>query len=301
MKTILYLLLISPTLLAGSFSGAAGTSGSDAISKDSTAFVAWASGNLTPAYGSDVDSVWRTPAKAYGPATTSAADIVCLGNGGEIIMTFPRPIRDGIGPDFAVFENSFSHTFLELAFVEVSSDGINFFRFSNRSEGVNLIGGFGNVDPTTLNGLAGKYKSGFGTGFDLALLPTSPLLDLSQVRFVKLVDIIGNGSILDSSGAPIYDPTPTIGSGGFDLDAIGVIHQNENQFRVLNTELIDRILYLTWESNPGSLYQIETSTDLLDWAPIGTFPGVLDRGATTQLLNRSSATQRFWRVVWLAP
>jgi hypothetical protein len=38
-----------------------------------------------------------------------------------------------------------------------------------------------------------------------------------------VVDIVGDGAALDSFGHPIYDPTPTIGTGGFDLDAIAVL------------------------------------------------------------------------------
>ena len=52
-----------------------------------------------------------------------------LGDDGSLVLTFPAPIADGAGPDFAVFENAFSTEFLELAFVEVSSDGTNFTRF----------------------------------------------------------------------------------------------------------------------------------------------------------------------------
>lgn len=226
MKSLLLSIMLLPSaLVAGSFSGAVGTAGCEAISKDATAFEAWANGNLTPQYGTGVDTTWMTPAKAYGKATGDAFDIVCLGNGGKITMTFPRPIRNGDGPDFAIFENGFSSTFLELAFVEVSSDGVNYFRFPNRSEGVYAVGAFGMVDPTTLNGLTGKYQAGYGTPFDLSNLPLSPLLDCENIRFVRIVDIIGDGNTPDSTGHKIYDPTPTTGSGGFDLEAIGVLHQ----------------------------------------------------------------------------
>jgi len=44
---------------------------------------------------------------------------------------------------------------------------------------------------------------------------------------VRLVDIIGDDAHgnLDSNGHIIYDLTPTTGSGGFDLEAVGVLHQ----------------------------------------------------------------------------
>ena len=288
-------------LFAGSFSGAAGTPGSEAMAKDAAGFVAWANGNLAPVYGSGVDTTWKTPAKAHGKATGDPFDIVCLGNGGQITLSFPRPIRDGEGADFAVFENALSSTFLELAFVEVSSDGVNFVRFPNRSEGVYAVGGFGMVDPTTLNGLAGKHQVGYGTPFDLATLAGAPLLDRANIRFVRLVDILGNGTTLDSTGHPIYDPTPTTGSGGFDLEAIGVIHQNAGDFKIVRAEIADSAFQIAWESNPGSTYRIETATTLNGWMPIDTVTAAPDRAITSLALALGSSPQRFWRVVWLAP
>ena len=73
------------------------------------------------------------PADAYdfgtGLPSTSPTTVVSLGDGGSITLTFAHPLSDGTGPDLAVFENAFNDTFLELAFVEVSSDGANFVRF----------------------------------------------------------------------------------------------------------------------------------------------------------------------------
>ena len=298
MKPIILLTLLPSLALAGPFPGAVGSATTDAISKDSTALVAWASGNLTPDYGTGVDTVWKTPALAYGPATTNAFDIVCLGNGGQIVMYFPRPISDGDGADFAVFENSFAPSFLELAFVEVSSDGVHFYRFPNHSEGTSLVGPFANtMDPTYLSGLAGKYIKGYGTPFDLASLAATPLLDRENVRFVRISDIIGDGTRLDTTNQPIYDPTPTTGSGGFDLDAIGVIHQSADPVKVLRSELAAGAYQLGWESNPGSNYRIETSTELSVWTAVQTLPGDQTSNYTEVSLPLSGSAQQFWRVV----
>ena len=78
--------------------------------------------------------------------------IVSLGDAGVAVLTFSTPIRNGQGPDFAVFENAFSNTFLELALVEVSSDGQNFVRFDaiSNTDTTLQIGGFGHVDATNL-------------------------------------------------------------------------------------------------------------------------------------------------------
>jgi hypothetical protein len=226
MLLIAYFLgVANPCAIAGPYPPAAGLTGSTAIHKDDPAFLGWATGYLNYIPGTDVDLSWQTPEKALGKAVGNSFDIVCLGNGGQITMTFGTPIRDRTGWDFAVFENSFNDTFLELAYVEVSSNGTDFFRFSNDSLTASPVGGSGAVDPTNIDGLAGKYRQGYGTPFDLAFLAgVSPLLDILNVGYVRLLDIVGDGNYLDTSGNVIYDPHKTTGSGGFDLDAVGVIN-----------------------------------------------------------------------------
>jgi hypothetical protein len=49
------------------------------------------------------------------------------------------------------------------------------------------------------------------------------LVDLNRIRFVRLVDVIGDGTTMDGLGRPIYDPTGS-GIGGADVDAIAVIN-----------------------------------------------------------------------------
>ena len=282
--------------IAGPYPGAAGTAGSDAVSKDDPAIKAWASGHRDYDWGTNVTSTWRIPSKAYGAATEDVFDIVCLGDSGTITMYFPHPIKDGGGADFAVFENSFSNTFLELAFVEVSSDGINFFRFPNDSLTPSATN---SIDPTNLSGLAGKYRGGYGTPFDLAVLEASPLLDKGNVRFVRLVDILGNGTVKDSSGGSIYDPHPNTGSAGFDLDAIGVIHQNDGDFRMLRAFPVASGFEIEWQSNPGTSYRVERSIGSLgNWLEVQVLPGRTDGGSTMVTVPAPAGEEScFWRVV----
>jgi hypothetical protein len=174
-----------------------------------------------------VDSVWQTPALALGPAAGTSYDIVSLGRGGKITMIFDPPIENGEGWDFAVFENAFNDYLLEIAFVEISSNGSDFARFDNVSLTPGPVSGYGSLDATLINGLAGKYRQGYGTPFDLEDLSSqaavqSGIVDISRITHVRIVDIVGDGSCLDSQGNVIYDPFPTVGSAGFDLDAIGV-------------------------------------------------------------------------------
>ena len=144
------------------FHDAAGTDDTTALWKADGSIVGWATGYQDVVYGAFVDEVWRTPARALGQAVGDSFDIVSLGRGGQITLTLSRPIRDGEGFDFAVFENGFTDTFLELAWVEVSTDGVHFVRFPNFYS-ANSLGGFGGVDPRQIHGLASKYRQGFGT------------------------------------------------------------------------------------------------------------------------------------------
>jgi hypothetical protein len=161
--------------------------------------------------------------------TGNPRPVVSLGDGGSLTVGFASPIADVPGPDFAVFENAFTATFLELAHVEVSSDGVNFFRFPSVSltQTLTQVGGYGALDATNLYNLAGKALGGSGTPFDLAQLRKfHPVLDINRITHVKVIDVVGSLSpahrTLDSLGNPINDPYPTdFTSSGFDLDAIG--------------------------------------------------------------------------------
>ncbi len=176
------------------------------------------------------------PENALGSATGSSADTVSLGDGGHITLRMRPPLFDAIGDDFAVYENGFYSVdglFGELAFVEVSSNGVDFARFPAQTLAMTPVPSFGTLDPDLYANLAGDQPAGLGAGFDLAELETHALvlsgaLALARVRYVRVVDAIGDGSTQDSLGAPIYDPYPTpFPTGGFDLDAVGALHAVE--------------------------------------------------------------------------
>lgn len=202
----------------------------EGIGKDDEKIAAWATGYEDYTVGEGVDDQWKTPEKALGQAVGDSYDVVVLGDGGSIVLTFAKPITDGEGADFAVFENSISDTFLEIGTVEVSSDGEHFVAFDNYYLGTEEVASYGGHDARLIWGFAGKFKQGVGTMFDLAELAgkhevANGTLDLTAVTHIKIVDVIGDGSQLDSIGDPIYDPYPTTGSAGFDLDAVAVINE----------------------------------------------------------------------------
>jgi len=238
MKTHQLILLFS-LICFGSYAQFAppvGQNGTTAIYKDSSVFVSWATGcsvirgfqdisNTTLGYASAGDS-----SMVIGFAGSNG--VVSMGDGGSAIVTFANPIYNGAGWDFAIFENTFNDTFLELAFVEVSSDGINYYRFAatSNTQDTLQVGSFGSVDATQINNLAGKYRALYGTPFDLQELINHPGLDVNNITHIKIIDVVGciqeAFATYDSNGHKVNDPwnTPFISS-GFDLDAVGVIHQ----------------------------------------------------------------------------
>lgn len=236
-KLGLILCLFISLMVNAQFPGPVGDIGTTAMYKDSSAFINWASTCIiTRGYqdiANTVDGFANVGVDTNGTKKADVNPVVSLGDGGIAILTFPSPITNGVGFDFAVFENSFSDNFLELAFVEVSSDGVNYVRFPATSTTSTLtqIGPFDLLsDATKLNNLAGKYRGLYGTPFDLQELQGQPNLDINHITHVKIIDVIGCITIpyasYDQNNQAINDPYPTaFGSSGFDLDAVGVIHQ----------------------------------------------------------------------------
>jgi len=238
MTTVALLFAVSDAC-AGPYAPPAGQVGSTAIGNTSPLFVEWASGFQDLIRGpQDIanpggpTATFGTGAEALGFADGNSLHVVSLGDGGQITLSFAHAITNGPGFDFAVFENGFADAFLELAFVEVSSNGIDFARFPavSLTNTATQIGSFGALDATNLDNLAGKYRGGFGTPFDLgqvAGLVSS--VDVGAIGFVRLVDVVGSINpalgTFDSWGHLVNDPYPTaFSSGGFDLDGVGVIY-----------------------------------------------------------------------------
>jgi hypothetical protein len=231
-----FLFLTTSALTLAQFAGPVGTPGTTAMHKDSSAFVNWANNAQLDLGLIDISNPFSGLASsgdAISPTGIPDGACISLGDSGVAIVTFPQPIKNESGPDFAVFENGFSDAFLELAFVEVSSDGVNFHRFPaiSNTQTDTQIGPFDALgDATLLNNLAGKYRANYGTPFDLQELDGISGLNVMAITHIKIIDVVGavHGSHVqnDSNGNPINDPHPTVfPSGGFDLDAIGVIHQ----------------------------------------------------------------------------
>ena len=275
--------------------------GTEAVFKDSPLFKSWGTTcTVTRGYkdianpglgyadfGTDVD----------GTLKAGENGLVSLGDSGVAVVQFAKPITNGAGPDFAVFENGFNsgtNQFLELAFVEVSSDGVHYVRFPSisKTDAKTQLNNNAKMDASLIYNLAGKYVANYGTPFDLDQLKNHSKLDVNNITHVKIIDVIGSidlkRSSKDSLGNPINDPYATaFPQSGFDLDAVGVIHQNElatsisksnvaileiypkpssNQFNIslLDVSFVGQQLYIYDVNGTLVKSQVVTETNILD-------------------------------------
>ncbi len=169
--------------------------------------------------------------------------------GGSITLKFnDNIVFNGPGADFTIFENAFRLSgtddyFVEPAVIEVSVDGIHFYRFPfdfvphyDSNGALNLFNPFcyakgfagthpvysNNNSPSPLN----TVLSG-GDSFDLNDLPGAPL---SWIRFIRITST-GDNWLTDLQGEAVRhsNKTPYFGASGkgnsgFDLDAITAIN-----------------------------------------------------------------------------
>lgn len=195
-----------------------------------------------------------------GGAGVGSLDVVTLGVSGELVLGFAAGLGvcDARGPDLIVFENAFNFgmgRFAELVWVGVSTNGVDYAFFPSICRVAGPVPAYGSIDPADVEGFAGvtpvfadvgapgepgnaldpfdPAEAG-GDAFDLAdlagdRLVASGAVDLSRIYYVRLLDVLGDGSQLDSEGNPIYDPTgnmdpPYSDETSADIDALAVIH-----------------------------------------------------------------------------
>lgn len=154
------------------------------------------------------DIVLGAPKGAGGGS--GSLDVLSLGGGGSIVLELQDiTIVDEPGPDFLVFENPFPG-WLETGRVSVSEDGETWYTFPcDETDVDNSFPGCAGVRPVYANPDANALDptnpaEAGGDAFDIAEL------GLTAARFVRIEDTGVN---------------PEEGNtGGFDLDAIAVVH-----------------------------------------------------------------------------
>ena len=233
------------------------------ISSGDSAIRAWADGvfDFSPSgdgsgFGDAVNALGVADGTFTSLGDLTAAEILAGDDPGRITLSFGKPITNGAGFDLAVFENAFSffppddaYIFAELAFVEVSSNGVDFARFPSISLNTEATGDastdilipdfgsgpardFAGILISNTDNLAGIHELNVGTLFDLDDLALDPLViggfvNLAAIGYVRVFDVPGESSFADSLGNPILDAWSTVGgfgTAGFDLDGVAALH-----------------------------------------------------------------------------
>jgi hypothetical protein len=202
--------------------GAAGSGGEEVTYPETLPYartVEWFSPGDGAGFGEDeLPDVALGPPRGKGEQAGSL-HVVSLGLGGEIVLGFgERAISDEPGPDFIVFENAFwpggdpSQVYAELGEIAVSQDGETWhtFRCDREGDGEGSFPGCAGATPTQkydpLDVLPLDAERTGGDAFDLADL------ELESASFVRITDL----GTLGETGT----------SSGFDLDAVGLTHQD---------------------------------------------------------------------------
>jgi hypothetical protein len=310
------LLAMLPVALWAQFAPAQDQPGTTAMHADSSAFVAWATGCTVERGPMRIDRP-ESGLASYGADSLALGmpggtyDIVSLGDGGNAVLTFASPIYNGPGPDFAVFENGFANAVnpdtwaLELGFVEVSSDGENFFRFPAVTyvQTDEQLGNAGSIVPAQLHNFASKYGAFYGTPFDLDEVEDNELLNKNRITHVRIVDVVGNidpeYATKDSEGHIVNDPWPTpFASSGFDLDAVGVINDlahsdvSENEEEVVSlypNPVKDRLMVKAENLQSVEIYNLVGQQVLVSTSDIVDM-GALNQGIYFVRINADGKT-----------
>ena len=155
-----------------------------------------------------------------GGATAGSTDVVSLGVGGTIVLSFaPNAIVDGPGVDFVVFENAFyiggnpNDIYAEPAEVSVSDDGTTWqvYPCTATQAPYGACAGWHPVLSSPGSGISPvDYPACGGDGFDLADL------GITHARYVRIRDM---GSETCSS-----DPSKQTNTLGFDLDGMAILN-----------------------------------------------------------------------------
>ena len=227
-------------------------------------FAVWADPNkaLGPATGDnldivslgDLDSDQIAQAVEPGRITLSFVEPISDCNGYDFVV-FENGLVSLINTGGGSIQGQM---FAELGFVEVSTNGVDFVRFPSVSLTAGLVGMYGTIEISDVYNLAGKHPNGegvcMGTPFDLRDIAgngsvLSGVVDINNINYVRIVDIPGSGDFSDNAelyidpntwpaldyyanNHPIFDAwntslVPLYPSGGFDLEALGVLNEQK--------------------------------------------------------------------------
>jgi hypothetical protein len=206
------------------------------------------------------------------------------------------------------------------AFVDVSSDATNWARFPVSYFNTDVLfqatmadspDHWLSQDMTMLDGLAGKAVLQYGTSFSLSALTNDPKVvngsvDLNNIRYIRLTDVIGDGSTTDQYGNPIYSPyfdgsqlpalvaTPDSNTDGFCLRGVAILETPLPTIlgvRMVPPNFLIDISGLV----SGQTYTVQTSTEIAAaWTNQTSFAA--GQASMTFTDNVGNTSKKFYRM-----
>jgi hypothetical protein len=230
-------------------------------------------------------------------------------------------VYDGQGTNLAPVARGNNFVWTKPAFVDVSSDDTNWARFPVTYWNTDILfqatvpdspDHWLSQDVTMIDGLAGKFILQYGTPFSLAALTNAPQViggsvNLDNIRYVRLTDVVGDGSTADQYGNPIYSPyydgtqlpalvpTPDSSTDGFCLRGVAIL---ETPAPMIGGATMTPSSFLINASGlvSSETYTVQTTTNLIaaDWTNESSFVA----GGNVSILtnNIGTATKKFYRI-----
>jgi hypothetical protein len=225
------------------------------------------------------------------------------------------------GTNLVPVTRGYNFVWCKPAFVDASSDATNWTRFPVTYLNTDVLfqssvpdstDHWLSQDATMIDGLAGKTISQYGTPFSLSVLTNDPkvlsgVVDLNDIRYIRLTDVIGDGSTSDQYGNPIYSPyydgsqvpslvaAPDSATDGFCLRGVAILDVPVPAISGVRMAQANFLMDVSGLVS-GQAYAVQISTNLISgtWTNQSTFAA---SGNSMTLTNDTgNVTKKFYRI-----
>ena len=230
-------------------------------------------------------------------------------------------VHDGSGTNRVPVARGYNFVWTKPAFVDASSDATNWARFPVTYWNTDILfqasvpdnpDHWLSQDVTMIDGLAGRSILQYGTPFSLSTLTNAPqvisgVVDLNNIRYIRLTDVIGDGSTTDQYGNVIYSPyydgtqlpalvaTPDSSTDGFCLRGVAIL---ETPAPMIGGASMAQTGFLINVSGlvSGLTYAVQTTTNVAATAWTNETNFVPSGNSATLTNAVGNTTRRFYRI-----
>ncbi len=230
-------------------------------------------------------------------------------------------VYDGQGTNLVPVARGNNFIWTKPALVDVSSDATNWARFPVTYWNTDVLfqatvpdspDHWLSQDVTMIDGLAGKAVLQYGTPFSFSALTNAPqvisgLVNLDNIHYIRLTDVIGDGSTTDQYGNAIYSPyydgtqlpalvaTPDSSTDGFCLRGVAILETPAPTIGGVSLTASGFLINVSGLVS-SQTYTVETTTNLAAaaWTNETNFVAVGNFEILTN--NIGNAAKKFYRI-----